>query len=139
MATATPVFFQSWKEYKNEAVNCQSDQFVVLLSDAANAPSASADAVSADVTQVSYTNCSSRNLTLATSAQTTGTYKLDFNDLTLTASGGNVGPFRYVMVADSTVAGTPLVCYADYGSEITLGSGESIDIIFNANGLYTET
>lgn len=138
MATATPVFFQSWKEYKNEAVNAQSDTFIVGLCAAANAP-VNTNTIRANLTEVAYTNCSTRTLTLAASSQTAGTYKLDFADLTLTASGGNVGPFRYVFIYDDTVTSDPLVVFADYGSDITLGDGESIDIVFNAAGLYTES
>lgn len=125
-----------------EDVDAASDQFVVALSNTAPAsetsnPTADGNGVLANVTQVAYTNCSSRNLTTATSAQTSGTYKLDFNDLTLTASGGSVGPFRYVYIYDDTVAGDPLVAYADYGSSITLADTETLDITFAAGGFYT--
>ena len=47
----------------------------------------------ADLTEVSYTNLSSRVVTVSTSAQTTGTYKLVCADLVLTTSGA-VGAFR---------------------------------------------
>jgi len=61
--------FRSWAEDQLESVNCQSDQFVVALCAAANAP-VNTNAVLADLTQIDYTNLSSRNLTTATSAQT---------------------------------------------------------------------
>lgn len=130
--------FQAWVENMQESANVGSDQFVVALTAAANAPVAT-NSVLADLTQISYTNCSSRNLTTTTSAQTTGTFTLDFSDLTLTASGGTVGPFRYVVIYDDTPTSPadPLVCWFDYGSEITLQSGETIDLTFNASGLYT--
>jgi hypothetical protein len=119
-----------------EGANVGSDQFVIALT---NSAPVATNTVLADITEISYTNCSSRNLTTATATHTTGTYMLDFNDITLTASGGNVGPFRYVVIYDDTVASDPLVCWFDYGSAITLAAGETLDITFNASGLYTVT
>ena len=136
MPTASYNKFQAWVEYMQEGANVGSDQFVVALTN--SAPSAT-NSVLADITQISYTNCSSRNLTTATSAQTSGTFTLDFNDLTLTASGGSVGPFRYVAVYDDTLAGDPLVAWFDYGSSITLADTETLTIGINASGFYTVT
>jgi hypothetical protein len=89
----------------------------------------------ANVTQISYTNCSSRVLTTSASAQSGGTYALTVNDLTLTASGGTVGPFRYVYVYNDTPTSPadPLVGYYDYGSSITLADGETFLFDVGAN------
>ena len=115
----------------------ETDQLVVALTAAANAPAA-ANGVLADLTQIDYTNCSSRNITTTSSAQSGGTYKLTLTDLTLTASGGAVGPFRYVNIYNDTHASDGLIGWYDYGSEITLASGESLLIDFDgANGLFT--
>ena len=91
----------------------------------------------ANVTQISYTNCSSRVLTTATSAQTAGTYALTVNDLTLTASGGTVGPFRYVYMYNDTPTSPadPLIGYWDYGSSITLADTETFLLDFGSNVL----
>ena len=128
--------FQAWVEYMSEGANVGSDAFVVALT---NSAPVATNSLIADITQITYTNCSSRALTTATSAHTTGTFKLDFNDLTLTASGGTVGPFRYVVVYDDTVASDPLVCWFDYGSSITLADTETLALTFDAAGLYTVT
>ena len=124
----------SWVEYMQEGANVGSDSFVLYLTN--SAPLAT-NSLIADITQITYTNCSSRTLTTATSAQTSGTFKLDFNDITLTASGGTVGPFRYVGVYDDTVASDPLVGWFDYGSSITLADTETLAITFDAAGFYT--
>lgn len=92
----------------------------------------------ADLTQISYTNCSSRVLTVTSSAQTSGTYKLVLADLTLTASGGSVGPFRYVYIYDDSSTGDKLIAYYDYGLSITLQDGDTITLDFDAtNGVLT--
>ena len=86
----------------------------------------------ADLTEVSYTNCSSRVITVSASSQTTGTYKLVCDDLTLTASG-SVGPFRYVYIYDDDSTGDKLICYYDYGSAITLADGDTFKIDFDGS------
>jgi hypothetical protein len=93
-------------------------------------------ALLSEITQITYTNLSSRTLTTASSAQSGGTYKLTINDITLTASGGSVGPFRYIGVYNDTAASDQLICWFDYGSSITLADGESLDVDFDGtNGL----
>jgi len=44
---------------------------------------------------------------------------------TITASGGSIGPFRYVVAFDDTAAGDPLICYWDYGANYTINDGSS--------------
>ena len=130
--------FNAWAENMVEVANQGTDQFVVALCAAANAPVAT-NSVLADLTQIAYTNLSSRNLTTASSVQTSGTYTLDFNDLVLTASGGSVATFRYVVIYDDTPTSPadPLVAWFDHGSDVTLADGETYTITFNASGFHT--
>lgn len=132
--------FNSFVEALAEKVhNLGADTLTVALTAAANAPVAT-NTVLANLTQISYTNCSSRALTTSSSSQTSGTYKLVLADLTLTASGGSVGPFRYVVVYNDTAASDELIGWYDYGSDITLASGESLLIDLSAtNGLLQIT
>jgi hypothetical protein len=90
-----------------------------------------AQCILANVTQISYTNCSSRVVTITSSAQSAGTYSLVGNDLVLSATG-TVGPFRYVYLYDDTSASDYLIGYWDYGSSVTLASGETFTIDFGA-------
>jgi len=127
--------FQPWVEYMVEAANLASDQFVVALTDTSPV---NTNATLSQISQISnYANLSSRNITTTSASQSSGTFSLVLADLTLTASG-TVGPFRYVVIYDDTVAGDPLVCWYDYGSSITMASGETFTLDFGAN-LFTLT
>jgi hypothetical protein len=100
------------------------------------APSA-ANSVLADLTQVSYTNISDRVVTVFASAQTSGTYKLTLTDKTLTASG-TTASFRYVVLYNDDPATKPLIGYYDYGSSISLATGETFTVDFDgSNGVLT--
>ena len=124
-------FFNAFKENAVEGMNLGSDQITVALCAAANAPVAT-NSVLADLTEISYTNLSSRNVTTSSSSQTSGTYSLSLTDLVLTSSGGSTGPFRYVVLYDSTAAGSPLIGWYDYGSDVTLADTETLTIDFAA-------
>lgn len=128
--------FQPFTEALAEKVhNLGSDTLTLFLTN--SAPTADMANLS-EITQIAYTNLSSRVLTQASSAQTGGQYKLVINDITLTASGGSVGPFRYIGVFNDTAPGDPLICWFDYGSSITLADGESLEVDFDgSNGLLT--
>jgi aspartate/methionine/tyrosine aminotransferase len=102
-----------------------------------------ADAILANVTEIAYTNLdsdpTSRNLTVTTSAQTSGTYTLDADDVVLTASGGAMAEFRYIYIYNTAGTGVtdPLIGYYDYGSGLTLADGETLTIAFDALGILT--
>ncbi len=89
-----------------------------------------------NITQISYTNLSSRVLAGVTSAQTSGTYKLDANDLVLTASG-TVAAFRYVVLYNDTAPNDELIGWYDYGATVNLLSGETFTITWDAAGILT--
>jgi len=110
--------------------NLGSDQLVIALTNTAH--TSTWDRLT-DLTQISYTNLSSRNITTTSSTQTSGTYKLVLSDVTLTASG-SVGPFRYAYIYNDTSTNDLLIGYYDYGSSITLASGDIFTIDFDASG-----
>jgi hypothetical protein len=129
--------FNAFVENVAEGVhNLQTAQLVVALT---NTLPTSANSVLADISQITYTNLSSRNITTSTSAQTAGTYKLVLTDIVLTATGA-VGPFRYVVIYNDTPTSPvdPLIGWYDYGSSISLASGETFTVDFDAtNGVLT--
>lgn len=128
--------FNSFVEAVAEKVhNLGSDTLTVALTAAANAP-ASTNTQLSNLTQIAYTNLSSRVLAGVTSSQTSGTYKLDANDLVLTASGA-VATFRYVVIYNDTATNDELICWFDHGSDVTLANGETYTIQFDAAGILT--
>jgi hypothetical protein len=133
---ATFVKFNAFVEHLAEGVhNLGSNQLTIALTN--TAPTASTNAVLADITEISYTNLSSRNVTTSSSSQTSGTYSLVCSDLVLTASGGSVATFRYVVLYNNTPTSPadPLIAYWDYGSGVTLADTETFTIDFGANVL----
>jgi len=119
--------------------NLQSDTLKVALTN--TAPTA-ADTVwnttvyPAPVAANGYT-AGGNSLTVASSSQTSGTYKLVINDSVFTATAGGIGPFRYVVLYNST-ASNAVIGYYDYGSSITLADTETFTIDFDAsNGVLT--
>lgn len=127
--------FNSFSEAVAEkAHNLGSDQLVVALTN--SAPTAANTQLS-DITEITYTNISSRNITTSTSAQTSGTYKLVLTDLVLTASG-TVGPFRYVVVYNDTSTSDLLIAWYDYGSSISLATGETFTIDFDGTNGFLQ-
>lgn len=129
--------FNSFVEAMAEkAHNLGSDQLKIALS---NSAPVAGNAVLADLTEISYTNLSTRNVTTSTSAQTSGTYKLVCADLVLTASGGSVATFRYVVLYNDTAASDELIGWWDYGSGVTLADTQTFTIDFDgSNGVLTD-
>lgn len=54
-------------------------------------------------------------------------------DATITAAGGSIGPFQYVIIYNATAAGGPLIQYYDRGSALTLADGDSVLLDFGVN------
>jgi hypothetical protein len=120
--------------------NLSTGALTVALCNAAHAPVAT-NSVLANLTQVSYTGLSSRAITTASCAQTSGVLKLTLTDLVLTASGA-IAAFQYVVIYNDTPTSPadPLIGWYNYGSEISLANGETFTIDFDAtNGVLQLT
>lgn len=131
MATANK-FNQFVEDLSDKVHHCGTDQFTVSLT---NTAPVATNSVVADLTEVSYTNCSSRDLTTSTHSESSGTYTQLFADLVLTASGGSIGPFRYGVIFNNTPTSPadPLVQWYDYGSSITVLDGETFTFDFTTS------
>lgn len=125
--------FNSFVEFLAEKTfNLQTDTLKVLLT---NTAPVATNTVKANLTEISAGNgysAGGATATVASSSQTSGTYKLVLDDITFTASGGSVGPFRYFVLYSDTAANDELIGWWDYGSSITLANGESVTADFSA-------
>jgi hypothetical protein len=114
-----------------------NDTLVVYLSNAT--PDAAADAVKADLAEISTGNgYTGPQDTQNDGSESGGTLTVTGVDITITAAGGSIGPFRYAVLANDTPAGDPLIGWWDYGSAITLNDTEQLLIDFGAS-MFTIT
>jgi len=103
-------------------------------------PDAAADAVKADLAEISAGNGYSAGgvtVTVSSVTQSSGTCSVAVSDPSvITASGGTIGPFRYVVFYNDTSASDSLINWYDYGSSITLADTETFTIDMGTN-LFT--
>jgi hypothetical protein len=118
-----------------------ADTFKVML---CNTAPVATNSVKADLTEISAGNGYTAGGTATTISVTrsSGTTKVVGTDVVFTASGGTIGPFRYAVLYDDTPTSPadPLVAFWDYGSSVTLNSGETFTVDFDAtNGIFQLT
>lgn len=124
--------FNSFVEALAEkAHNLGADTLKVALT---NSAPVATNTVLANITQIANGNGYTTGGTAATissSSQTSGTYKLVLADVVFTATG-SMGPFRYVVLYNDTATNDELIGWWDYGSGLTLASGETFTVDFDA-------
>ena len=137
MATASK--FNAFVENLSEKVHAlDADTLKVLL---CNTAPVSTNSVKGDLTEISSGNgysAGGSQATQSSSAQSGGTYKLVVADVTFTASGGSIGPFRYPVLYNDTPTSPadPLILFWDYGTSLTVTDGNSFTVDFSAtNGV----
>lgn len=131
MATFTKFagFVEALAEAKH---NLGADALKVLLTNVA--PDPATDAVKADVTEIMPGNgytAGGVTVTVTTSAQTAGAYKLAGTAPAIAAAGGAIGPFQYAVLWNDTAANDELIGFWDYGSAVTLADGETMPLTFS--------
>ena len=114
------------------------DTLTYYLTTNANAP-VQTDELLAAITEISYTDLSTRVAGAPTTNTHggTGAYLLLLPDLVLTAGAATTGPFQWVGLynASALLLTNPLMCYWDYGSEITLQDTETLTIDYTTSTL----
>jgi hypothetical protein len=113
--------------------NLHTDVLKVALTN--TAPTASSGATISDITQISGGGYAVQTVANSSYAQTGGVGKLAGDDVTFTASGGTMGPFRYAVLYNDTPTSPadPLIGYWDRGASLTLQDGESFTQDFSDN------
>lgn len=71
----------------------------------------------------------------ATYSEASGVGTMGSADYVEWTASGSMGPFRYVVLYDDTVASPakPLIGWYDYGASLTLAAGEKFRVDFGAN------
>jgi hypothetical protein len=116
-------------------MHLDSDTFNVYVTN--NAPSASADDVRADLAGATEENGYAAADITNTWGEASGTGTMGATDVVITAAGGAVGPFQYIVIYNDTHASDALMCWWDYGSAVTLQAGETFTIDFVDNTVCT--
>ena len=97
-----------------------------------NAPSATLDLLKADLVGITEENDYAAADIQNDVSEAAGTLTLTGVDVEWTASGA-VGPFQYAVIYNDTAADDPLICWWDYGSSISLATGEKFKVDFGAS------
>lgn len=122
----------------NKVHNFGSDTFKVLLT---NTAPVATNAVKADITEIAAGagySAGGATLTLTSSTQSSGTYKYIASAANPTwTSSGAFATFRYVVLYNSTAASGNLVGWWDFGSGVTLTSGNTFTVqLDGTNGVF---
>lgn len=129
------VLFQQFKEDLGKGVhNLDTGAIKAYLTN--TAPDVAAHGVKADLAEITNQNGYAAPVDIAGSyTESAGVGTFSATDQTITASGGPVGPFRYVVIYNDTPTSPadPLIGYVDYGLSVTLLDGESMTINFGAS------
>jgi hypothetical protein len=100
-------------------------------------PSASADAIKTDLAEITPENGypSGGSDIENDYTETTGTGTLTGVDKVWTAAGGSFGPLHYVPLYNDTPTDPvdPLIAWWDYGSAVTVLTGETFTVDFGAS------
>jgi hypothetical protein len=124
----------------NKVHNLGADTLKIMLSN--TAPAAS-NAIKSDITEISAGNgyaAGGSAVTITSSAQSSGTYKLVGNNVTFTASGGTIATFRYAVLYNSTPASGNLIGWWDYGATVSVTNGNAFQVQLDpTNGILQLT
>lgn len=134
-------FNQTVADVNNGVHNMGSDTLKFALT---NTAPVAGNTIFANITEISAGNgytAGGTAVAITSSTQTSGTYSLvPTADVVFTASGGTIGPFRYVVLYNDTPTSPadPLISFYDRGSSLTLLDTETFTCDVQAT-LYTSS
>lgn len=132
MATSTYNKFQDFSEQLSKGVhNFGTHTFKVALT---NTAPVATNTILSDITQVAAGNgyTTGGNTTTITVSETSGTTTVSGTEVVFTATGA-MGTFRYAVLYNDSATSPldALIAWFDYGSAISLTSGETFTVRFN--------
>lgn len=126
--------FQDFSEQLTRGTqNFATDTYKVALS---NVAPVATNTAFANITEITPGNgyTAGGTATTISLAEVSGTTTVSGTQVTFTASGGSIGPFRYVVLYNDTTTtpvNKPLVGWWDYGSSISLADTETFTVKFS--------
>ena len=112
--------------------DCNADTFEVYFTGAT--PSASAHALTADLPEIATGNGYTGPQDVQnTASESGGVITCVGVDVVVTAGGGTIPDFRYVVLRNGTAAGGPLIGFWDNGVTVSLTEGSSFTTDFGAD------
>lgn len=133
--TSAQKFNQFVQDLANKKHDLSADSFKVMLTNTAPVATNSVygDISSNEVANGNGYTTGGGAATITSSTQTSGTEKWILQPVVFTASGA-VGPFRYAVLYNTTPVSPlkPLILFWDYGSSVTLASGDTFTVAFDA-------
>lgn len=140
---ATFTFFDEFAENMSGTINLNSDTFKLVLSN--TAPTADTHDELADISEIaagsgySAGGATLANVTWAETGSGTGIWKFSSDDVTFTASGGDIATSRYAVLYSDTSTGDKLVGMIDRGASAVISNGNSRTYDVGASGWFTLT
>jgi len=132
-------FNQTVADLANKVHDLDSDTLKFMLT---NTAPVAGNSIKGNLTEISAGNgyaAGGTVVAITSSTQTSGTYSLvPTADVVFTASGGSIGPFRYVVLYNDTPTSPldPLISFYDRGSSLTLADTETFTLDVQAT-LFT--
>lgn len=140
---ATFTIFQAFPEDLGEKLhNFDSDTLKLALSN--TLPTASSDATWGDVSasEIASGNgytAAGQTMTSVTWSKSGAVSTLDMADVTITASGGSIGPFQYMILYNDTATGDALIGFYTLSASTTIADGDSFTLQIDSTGVLTLT
>lgn len=114
-----------------ENINVGSDTWKVALSNASAVAKTSFVAGTDDLATANGYTAGGNACTITSATQSAGTYTFTLGNPAVWTASGAVGPFQYAILWDTTTS-TPVAQW-DYGSSISLATGDTFTFTFSGN------
>ena len=118
--------------------NLNGDTLKIMLT---NTAPVAGNAVKANIAEIAAGNgyvAGGTQAVFVSGNDLSGTYKLILSPVVFTAAGGAIAPFQYAVLYNATAAAGNLIAWWDYGTALTLTSGNSFTVSLDqTNGVFT--